>query len=388
MTRYDTDDEYDYYNDSPDYANNPLYDDYGRRITAIADYGVDEYGCKTSGFTPFAISVYYTYEEGVDRIVEYIRDHLDDYCKKGISPSYFTVSRVLDANDFLVLLTYTPDREREYDERIVGFALVSDLSGRTSGNDDSLYIDVICSNNSLHHTRFPGGKVILNAIVEYARESGYGSVSLKALSNVVNYYRQFGFRFLKNGESDEQPNIHALAEANKSQRISSTSEANRILLIERAILFAREVDEEGVPVLNKELLRDNLKEQLALNASPTNSDVSDLVNRVSEHARHDGRGGMHDLFFTLIKSGYADLKGCPGITKRQFVRPEEVTPGVWKLWMSCEEGGFQMRKVLRPCVSSDADVYSPIIQCDHVGGRRKRPTRRRAPARRRLTRRR
>jgi len=393
MSRYDDDDDYMYGYDSyysQDYINNPYYDSYGQRIPAIADYNIDEQGCRTDGYTPFAISVYDLREEGVDKIVDYIRDHLNDYCKRGISSSYFVTSRVLNDDDYLLTLSYTPDREREEEETIVGFAVVSDVRGRSGGDDNSMYIDVICSNNELHRTRFPGGKAIMHAIVEYARDNGYDSVSLKALSSVVNYYRQFGFRFLKNGETDELEHIHHLAELNKTQRISSPAEANRILLIERAIMFSREVDDEGHPVLNKELLRENLKDELSLDYTPTDAEITKFVKCVPESARYDGSDGLHDLFFSLIKSGYADLKGCPGITKRQFVRPEEVNKGIWKKWMSCEEGGFQMRKLLRSGVSSEPNVDVPISACTLTGGskRKKKRTRRSKTSKKRRTRRR
>lgn len=374
--------------DDDDYGGDPYYDQYGQRIATIADYNIDEQGCRTDRYTHFAISVYDMYEEGVDSIVKFIWTHLNDYCKEGIDPNYFAPSRVMNDNDYLIILSYTPDREREEDETIVGFAVVSDVRGRTNGDDNSMYVDVICSNNELHQTRFQGGKAILHVIIEYARANGYDSVSLKALSNVVTYYRQFGFRFLKNGEANELDHIHRLAELNKTQRISSPAEANRMLLIERAIMFSREVDEDGQPGINRELLRENLRDELSLDHTPTDAEAEDLIKRVSESVRDDGSNGLHDLFFSLIKSGYADIEGCPGITKRQFVRPEEVSPGVWRKWMTCEGGGFQMRKLLRSGVSSDPDVHSPIAQCSFVGGKHKRKqTKRRNHPSRRQTRR-
>ena len=395
MSRYDDDDDYGYgYGYGPgddysqDYSNNPYYDSYGQRIPAVADYNIDEQGCRTDRHTRFAISVYDVHEQGVGELIDYIRDHFNDYCKRGIESNYFATARVMRDDDYLIVLSYAPDLAE--DETIVGFAAVSDLRGRSGGDDNSMYVDVICSNNELHRTRFPGGKAIMHAIVEYARDNGYDSVSLKALSSVVNYYRQFGFRFLKNGETNELEHIHHLAELNKTQRISTPSEANRILLIERAILFSREVDEEGHPVLNKELLRENLKDELSLDYTPTDAEMEDFIKRVPESARDDGKNGLHDLFFSLIKSGYADLKGCPSITKRQFVRPEEVAQGVWKKWMSCEEGGFQMRKLLRPGLSSEPDLDIPIATCALSGGNkhRKKRTRRGGRSKRRQTRRR
>ena len=75
MSKYDYDDDYDYgygygddygYGDSygQGYSSNPYYDSYGRRIPALADYNVDEQGCKTDRHTRFAISVYDTHEQG------------------------------------------------------------------------------------------------------------------------------------------------------------------------------------------------------------------------------------------------------------------------------------------------------------------------------------
>lgn len=355
------------YIEDDDYGE--YYDVFQRKPQPIDDYNVDENGCRVDRYSPFAISIYDMYEHGVYEIIERISRDLDRLCKSGIAQSYFNPDRVSRDNDYLVTLSYTPDREYEEDSRIVGFAVVSDRYARSNHDDNSLYIDVICSNNELHGKRFPGGKVLLHAITEYARNDGYDAVSLKALSNVVNYYRQFGFRFLRSGETSEQSHIHALAEANKRHRIATPSEANRMLLIERAIKFSREVDEDGVPNLNEEVLQDELRDQLELDETPSYDEIKAYLQQVPSHARDDGAGGLHDLFFALIKGGYADLKNCPGITKRQFVRPEEVRPGVWKKWMTCEEGGFQMRKLL---MGGDTDTAAPIIACNRGGRRGKR----------------
>lgn len=351
-----SDDDYRY--DEDEFAEDRI-----PKAQPLQEYAVNDDGCRIERYSPFVISIYDTFEKGVDEIIEFIRTHLNDYCKKGISPSYFSPERVLRDNDFLITLSYTADRDYEESELIVGFAVVSNTRERTNGDDNSLYIDVICSNNELHRTRFAGGKVILNSIVEYARNNDYDSVSLKALSNVINYYRQFGFRFIKNGETEEQPYIHELAEANKSIKIPSVGHANQMLLIERAIMFSREVDEEGKPVLNHMLFRQNLQDQLSLSHLPTEEEALNYLGMISPFARDDGHGGLHDLYFSLIKSGYADLHGCPNITRRQFVRPEEIRSGVWKLWMTCEEGGFQMRKIVNNMMTSDA-----IVPCDTYNG--------------------
>lgn len=362
--RYDSEDEY-------------RFDDYNI-AKPLEEYNVDENGCpiNINTYSPFSIAIYDINEPDVENILHYLSSHINDICKSSITQNYLYPSKIIPRNDFLLTLSYSGDIEYDSDSRIVGFAVVSDKRTRTNGDDNTLYIDIICSNNDLHRTRFPGGKVILNVIVEYARKSGYDSVSLKALSNVVNYYRQFGFRFLKHGETNETPIIHELAENNKQLRLPTTGDANRILLIERALMFAREVDEEGVPVFNKELFRKNLQEQLSMNYLPTEEQANEYINLVSHVARVDGHGGLHDLFYTLIKNGYADLDKCPGITRRQFVKPEEIRPGVWKLWMSCEEGGFQMRKLLRSNVSIEKDIDEPIISCSsnnqHYGGKRNR----------------
>jgi hypothetical protein len=352
-------------------------DDYGYEdvIQPFYEFFVDENGCycpSNCDNSMFMLSFYnindeyaqpVSYEKMSNMLVK-IKDNIYNYCKTGIDEGYFDIIRIMNKIDYVVILSLINQDRYEYlptsdDKKTVGFALLVNNNIRTNGDDNSLYIDIICSNNDLHQTRFPGGKVLLHHIVEFARLNEFNSVSLKSLSHVINYYRKYGFRFLKKNQNEESHKIHELAEMNKNRIIQSPSHANNIVLIERAIRFSREVDEDGRPLLNRDLLKENLKEGLTLTENPTDEQVEQFLSHLPTDVRFEGYNGLHDLFLELIKKGYADLNGCQNITRRTFVKLDEITPNNWKNWITCEEGGFQMRKILNPI----SENSSPIINC-------------------------
>lgn len=376
MQAYDSDDGNPWAEfESSDERDDPMM------VEPIDEYQVDMTGCRVDRYSPFAISIYGLEQFGVSKILMKIQDDTERLCKKAVGANYINLARLHSDNDLLFVLYYNSNREDETAERIAGFAVVADKRVRDT-EDNSFYVDIICSNKEIfpRFQQFPGGKALLNAIVEFARAEGAQYVSLNALSHVVNYYRKFGFRFLKAGETRELPELKELAELNKNRQYSNAGQVNRDVLVERALMFAQEVDEDGNPHFNEELFVDELDRSLGLDREIDYSEAMKLYNKLPEHVRVDGSKGVHDLFFKLIKRGYADLiDKCPDITTRQFVKLEEVAPGVWKKWMTCDTGGVQMRKPLFPVDDDGVQLDLPIIDCEMEymrGGRRKQRKRR------------
>ncbi len=78
--------------------------------------------------------------------------------------------------------------------------------------DGTLYIELICNAPSSraaagrHGTRLAGGKLLLNHLKRFVRESGgeYQRIALKALETVIPYYYKFGWRFISRCDEEER----------------------------------------------------------------------------------------------------------------------------------------------------------------------------------------
>ena len=363
----DDDDDYYQYSDE-------------ERATPLLDISLDDRGCPTQGRSEYFVTMYnYRQDAAAEVVLQSILNKAFQLCRRQIERSWFDFASVIRRTDMVFILSRLHDPDDEDTEMTIGFALCTDKSARTMGQDNSLYIDTICTEPRRPSFPYPAGKALLNVIYDYAQSRDYSFLSLRAIANVVNYYRKLGFRFLKPGQTQEEEPIRSLAELNKNRTFSSPADANRQVMLERALLFSQEVDEEGIPTTNPRMFAETYKEDLGLDASPTDDEVNLMVSSLPEHVKQsNGSNGIYDLYFTLIKKGYANLENCPGITKRQFTRSEEVRPGVWKRWITCEEGGFLMMKPLQVTSQMD-DTSLPIIECpSHRGGKRryKRKTRR------------
>ena len=356
----DYDDDYEYYNAE-------------QRAKAKLDVPLDDRGCPTQGRSEYFVTMYnYADDPSAEEVLQSILIKAYQLCRRQIERSWFDFQSVLRRTDMVFVLSRLHDPYDEDTEETIGFALCADNAARTLGQDNSLYIDTICTEPRRTSFPYPAGKALLNVIYQYAQSEDYSFLSLKAVANVVNFYRKLGFRFLKPGQTQEEEQIRFLAELNKNRVFTSPNDANNQVLLERALLFAQEVDEDGKPITNPRMFAETYKEDRALDTIPSDEEVYQMIASLPEHVRlANGNNGVYDLYFALIKKGYANLKDCPGITKRQFTRSEEVRPGVWKRWITCEEGGFLMMKPLQAQSHLD-DTSQPIIDCREArGGKRK-----------------
>ena len=159
MGKYNSNDDYEY-----DKTPEPLH-----------SFFVDEQGCYCAtqcNQSLFMIDFYQiSLDNNIIELLKNIETNVETICKKSVEQSYFDIQRIINNIDYLVTLSYVkPDRYDyipEFNEKkIVGFALLIDKNIKRDPiiqPENSLYIDIICSNNEMYYpTIFPGGKVLLN----------------------------------------------------------------------------------------------------------------------------------------------------------------------------------------------------------------------------------
>lgn len=267
-----------------------------------------------------------------------------------------------DANEILINF----ENRRNY--RLYGFASCYNKRLTSNNEDNSLYIDVICANLE---PRFkpektpPAGKALLHIVTEYARSEYFDYVSLSALINVINYYRQFGFRHLKEGQTIEHPDIAHLAELNKGVKINDSNEADLIIKTERAIQIANTSNDFD------NTLAQEIKSALKLDELPDEVKLIEYVGMLPLHAQENGKDGFLDFVLLLTNNGFSseDDKVCDGIRRLNYTDIDNI--------INCSSSGFIMRKPLTPVTEQDTgiDLDAPIINCSQTGGNRRRKSR-------------
>ena len=83
-------------------------------------------------------------------------------------------------------------------------------NARGETDKDSIYIDLICNAKASRlaagrqKKEIASGKLLLNAVKDFARTAGYPKVALKALETVIPYYYKFGWRFVDSCDVSEK----------------------------------------------------------------------------------------------------------------------------------------------------------------------------------------
>lgn len=312
-------------------------------------------------------------------------------CQNNVSASY--VEGSLEECDYLAVLCHysldmplpiTPESLEEQPESIVyGFATCIDKRLASGGDDNSIYIDVICSNlignlSMMTPRPPPGGKTILNLVTTFGKENGYRYIALSALINVINYYRKLGFRHIKNGETTEPGDITRLANINLSTILSDNDEARLRIKVERAYKLAHELNRKGRPEFNEKLFWDTLQRTVdddTLQGDYDEDTAGDYLAELPSHVYEaNGDDGLYDLVGSLIRHGFSSEK-CSDVTRRRLVRLESNKDDDDTYYaVACSTEGFSMRKPLFPV--SEHGIDDDIIHCDtnsaSKGGRRKR----------------
>ena len=313
-------------------------------------------------------------------------------CQNNVAPSF--VEGSLEECDYLLVLCHysldmpmpiTPDLIGEGPESVIyAFAACMDLRRETNGDDDSLYVDTICSNlvgNLSTITPRPpsGGKALLNIITTFGKERGYKFIALSALINVINYYRKLGFRHFKNGETVEASDITRLAKANAAEKFDDNDEARLRIKIERAFKLSHELNDKGVPELNLKAFWKEMQQTInddALQDEYDEGTVGDYIAELPPHViKRNGADGMYDIVGSLIRHGFSSQK-CSDITRRSLVRQEagEDDDSEPHYIVACSSEGFSMRKPLFP--TSEEGIDGDILQCDTMSGGKRRSRKR------------
>lgn len=325
-------------------------------------------------------------------------------CQNNVSESY--VEGSLEECNFLVALYHysldmpLPVTSKSLDEQpesiVFGFATCYDKRLTTGGDDNSIYVDVICSNlignlSMMTPRPPPGGKTILNLITVFGKENDYRYIALSALINVINYYRKLGFRHINNGETTEPTDITRLANLNLSTILSDNDEARLRIKVERAYKLAHELNRKGRPDFNELSFWDTLRRTIdddTLQGDYDEDVAGDYLAELPQHVSDaNGDNGLYDLVSSLIRHGFSSEK-CSNVTSRRLLRLESNEDDDDTYYaVACSTEGFLMRKPLFP--TKEPGVDDDILHCEPIirmrtGGRRSRRPRHKH-SRRRLT---
>ena len=353
-------------------------------------------GCPTkSRTTTVAFIVSKEGDDGMlfDSLSEKVLLSASPLCQNNVAPSF--VEGSLEECDYLLVLCHysldmpmpiTPDLIGDGPESVIyAFAACMDMRRETNGDDDSLYVDSICSNlvgNLSTITPRPpsGGKALLNIITTFGKERGYRFIALSALINVINYYRKLGFRHFKNGETVEAPDITRLAKANAAEKFDDNDEAKLRIKIERAFKLSHELNDKGVPELNLKAFWKEMQQTInddALQDEYDEGTVGDYIAELPPHViKRNGADGMYDLVGSLIRHGFSSQK-CSDITRRSLVRQEageDDDDSEPHYIVACSSEGFSMRKPLFP--TSEEGIDGDILRCDTMSGGKRRSRKR------------
>ena len=134
------------------------------------------------------------------------------FCNKDI-PLNYAYEAFKDADVILVSRDRTSDGKLGSYRGFVCLKLGKNARGGT--DEDSVYIDLICNAKSYRSSakrqgkENASGKLLLNAVKDFARTAGYPKVALKALETVIPYYYKFGWRFVDSCDASEKDWVKA-----------------------------------------------------------------------------------------------------------------------------------------------------------------------------------
>ena len=301
-----------------------------------------------------------------------IRNAQHSFCKGELSSNFFNKEKLETYTDVIVTLSMienASDKSRHEHERVrlIGFVMCNDLKTHADFAEiqDTLYIDAICGNTlgvrpppakagnlwtepvynlnseSDPHTAIKVGKIMLNMVEHYAINSGFEQLKLSALSYVINYYRNIGYRHIEGGDMPEEPSLEQLAKAVSKKKYKSEEDVDTQMRIERAIQLSDNSTDK---------LKENLKLYLNMDTDdlPSDKKTTLLINKldpslsISAVKTDDGKNGIYDLLVKLTQLEFAP--NCVGteipIRRNwlQMIDGEFVT--------KCIDEGFTMRKSL------------------------------------------
>lgn len=327
-------------------------------------------GCPTSNNTDFfAILIQKPFDNSLfETIFDQILNQSSPLCRDNVSASF--VEESLEKCNYLLVIYYYNLKQPINQYTITqspnsipyAFATCIDKRLTTNNIDNSIYVDVICSNllgnlNSLSPKPPQGGKTALNILSRFGKENNYKYISLSALVSVINYYRKLGFRHINYGQTVEPTEINQLADLNKDVKFDDIDDAKQRIKVERAYQLSMETGKKDKPVFDENKFAKILKQSLNLDDLPEEDEIMDYLAELDEHVSdNNGRGGFYDLVSLLIRNGFGNKDTCSGITPRNLLQFDEDSN---LFFIACIGDGFNMRKPL----SRKNEHSFDIIKC-------------------------
>lgn len=338
---------------------------------------IKQNGCPTKRKTNFfAILLENSFDNDLFKTIsKQILDKATPLCKENVSASYVEES-LEDCHLLLAIYYYdvkqlglpiTSQTILDYPNSIpYTFATCIDRNRLTKKkSENSLYIDVICSNLLGPLSTFipkppQGGKTALNILTIYGKQNNYRYLTLSALVSVINYYRRLGFRHIKYGQTSELADIKRLAELNSKIIFGDIDDAKQQIKVERAYKLSMEIGNKNKadPVFVENEFAKLLEQTLNLDEPPNEDEITAYVAELDDRITdNNGSDGFYDLVGLLIRHGFGSDK-CNGITQRNLIQFDEDSN---IFLIACVGDGFIMRKPLSDL--DDPVLSSNIIQC-------------------------
>lgn len=319
-----------------------------------------------------------------------VREMNKSLCQGGIASGFFSSEKHIDETSLVFLLYGVPSKGRE---NLYAFALCNDLTherhrDEREDNESSIYLDAICANpRQIREDRrvamkVSAGKILINAIENYARKHRVEMVRLSALPYVVHYYRKLGYRHIHGGRTaaDEDKELTRLADATSMMRFTDSDALENAYKVEMALAFGMLGSEEERRAADMRNLNayfpsyrffPDERDRSRMRALPRDYSLGDLdgtqhgdreimrdivalermVNeKLSERGgARSGESGMKlkDFFAELVRQRFALDCEDDGRTGRLMIELGDWDEAGKTAELACDQNGYTMRKNIK-----------------------------------------
>jgi hypothetical protein len=140
----------------------------------------------------------------------------NDMCRDSIPKEFFDKEYMLEDTNIIFIMT-DKLKTRHKSNSMVAFSLCNDLN-LEENKKDGLYLDAICGQGY--------GSKLIDIIEQYSKLKKFKFIKLSALSYVINYYRNKGYRHrkkcsMKEGQASREERIPILADLNRKKKFKN-----------------------------------------------------------------------------------------------------------------------------------------------------------------------